>query len=349
MVVFGGSNSVDNVSWSPDGTKLAFVNPYGEVFLAFYTVNADGTGLQHIGGDFENNNLPAWSPDSQRLAFATQRAGGGIDIVKADGTERVDLTNAPSSHHLPKWQPVALPNTPAGANVSVTTASGIQLTFSNVTGAGQTTVTPIDPNSLQGIPGEYIINANSLAFEITTTATYTGTIAIGFNVPGITNPITFSTLRVLHGEPPFPNFVDRTILRPRLARAQLPDAHRLRARQFVQPVRHRRERERRHGCAEHRSPHRLPMPSTCSGRVWRRLTPARMPVRASPRASARRLPARRSTRARSAPTASSSTRATTRATRARARRATASPTASSRSSTRRRPTRAAAPSPSSWS
>lgn len=97
----------------------------------------------------------------------------------------------------------------------VNAGSGVQLSFANVTGARQTTVTPIDPNSLQGIPGEYVINANSLAFEITTTASYTGPITIGFAAPGVNDPATFSALRVLHGEPPpVPNFVDRTILAP---------------------------------------------------------------------------------------------------------------------------------------
>ncbi|MDX6269864.1 MAG: hypothetical protein QOD28_1087 [Acidobacteriota bacterium] len=212
--VFAGSNSVDNVSWSPDGTKLSFLNPYGEVYLAFHTVNADGTGLQHIGGDFEYNSNPDWSPDSQRLAFATQRNGSGIDLVNADGTQRVALTDGQFSDQLPKWQPSARPNTPAGANVAVA-ANGVTLNFANVTNAGNTSIRPIDPNALQGIPGEYVINANTLAYEITTTATYTGAITIGFQVAGITNPFTFSALRVLHGEPPpVPNFVDRTILAP---------------------------------------------------------------------------------------------------------------------------------------
>jgi hypothetical protein len=115
---------------------------------------------------------------------------------------------------VPKWRPRPSGNTPAGTNVTVT-SNGVPVTFSNVTTAGQTTVTPIDPNSLQGIPGEYVINANSLAFEIHTTAVYTGPITIGFQVPGVNNPITFSTLRVLHSEPPpVPNFIDRTILAP---------------------------------------------------------------------------------------------------------------------------------------
>jgi hypothetical protein len=112
------------------------------------------------------------------------------------------------------WQPRKAGATPAGANVTVT-ENGVAVNFSNVTTAGETTVTQIDPNSLQGIPGEYVINAGSLAFEIHTTAVYAGPITLGFQVPGISNPITFSALRVLHGEPPpVPNFVDRTVLAP---------------------------------------------------------------------------------------------------------------------------------------
>ena len=87
--------------------------------------------------------------------------------------------------------------------------------LSRTSPGGTNHVTPIDPNSLSGIPGEYVINANSLAFEITTTAVYSGPITIGFQVPGVNNPITFSTLRVLaRRAAPVPNFVDRTILAP---------------------------------------------------------------------------------------------------------------------------------------
>ncbi len=203
--------------WSPDSTKLAFHYVVGEAQGGnVCVVGADGTGLNCFGNDLEYNVNPDWSPDSTRLAFTSNRNGvRSIDLIKADGTNRVELTR--DDVFGPKWRPapIAPPaNTPAGTNVAVTD-NGVQLTFSNVTQAGQTTVTPIDPNSLSGIPGEYVINANSLAFEITTTATYTGPITIGFQVPGINNPVTFSTLRVLHGEPPpVPNFIDRTILAP---------------------------------------------------------------------------------------------------------------------------------------
>jgi Tol biopolymer transport system component len=215
--VSGAVESISfNKGWSPDGAKLAFTVSYGEVYNGLYIVNADGTGLTHIGDDLEHNDNPTWSPDSSQLAFNSARnSQSSIDIVNADGTHRVDLTNAPGNFYAaPKWRPHPRGNTPAGANVTLA-VNGVALNFANVTTAGQTTVTQIDPNSLQGVPGEYVINANSLAFEIHTTATYTGPITLGFQVPGVNNSITFSALRVLHGEPPpVPNFVDRTVLAP---------------------------------------------------------------------------------------------------------------------------------------
>ncbi|HEX8423409.1 MAG TPA: hypothetical protein VF634_08355, partial [Pyrinomonadaceae bacterium] len=206
--------------WSPDGSRLVLDYVTDEPFrTGLYVVNADGTGLVALGDNQEFNNSPDWSPDGQRIVFTTSRNGlSALNLINADGSGRVTLpTDGDLYYYTPKWRPRAAPqnNTPAGANVAVQTESGVQLSFANVTQAGQTTVTPIDPNSLQGIPGEYVVNANSLAFVIKTTAAYTGPITIGFQVPNVTNPITFSTLRVLHGEPPpVPNFVDRTIFAP---------------------------------------------------------------------------------------------------------------------------------------
>jgi len=202
--------------FSPDGSQLAFSYIVGEAQGAnVCVVNANGTGLHCIGSsDQEYNDAPDWSPDGARLAFISNRNGvRSIDLVNADGTGRVELTRGDVA--APKWRPTPPQgNTPAGSNVTVT-QNGASVTFSNVTTAGETTVTPIDPNSLTGVPSEYVINANSLAFEIHTTAVYSGPITIGFQVPGVNNPITFSALRVLHGEPPpVPNFVDRTVLAP---------------------------------------------------------------------------------------------------------------------------------------
>jgi Tol biopolymer transport system component len=202
--------------WSPDGSKLVYQTCIGECESAgIYIVNVDGTNRYQLGDERERNFFADWSPDGTRLAFESSRNGvSSIDIINADGTGRVDVTNQQGIYSRPKWRPRPQQNTPAGANVTVT-ENGVTLTFSSVTTAGQTTVTLVDPNSLSGIPGEYVINGNSLAFEITTTAAYTGPITIGFHVPGVNDSAAFDALRVLHGEPPpSPNFVDRTILAP---------------------------------------------------------------------------------------------------------------------------------------
>jgi TolB protein len=203
--------------WSPDGTRLVYL-VYGSGFngTTLYVVGADGGGLVELLSAPEYNYHPDWSPDGRRLAFNTDRNGvSRINIINADGTGRVELPGEAGYYNsAPKWQPRKAGHTPAGANVTVAD-DGVALTFSNVTTAGVTTVTPIDPSSLQGLPGEYVIGAGTLAFEIHTTAAYAGPITIGFRVPGIDNPDTFSALRVLHGEPPpVPNFVDRTVLAP---------------------------------------------------------------------------------------------------------------------------------------
>ncbi len=104
-------------------------------------------------------------------------------------------------------------NTTTGANVAVT-SNNTTVTFSNVTTAGNTTITPISPAAAGSLPNGYVLANGSLAFEITTTALFSGPITITFNVPGVTDATVFSTLRVLHGEGSPQALVDRTVLAP---------------------------------------------------------------------------------------------------------------------------------------
>ena len=60
------------VSWSPDGTKIAFVsnrNGGAEIFV----MNADGSNpvqLTHTNSGLSNSQL-TWSPDGSKIAFVT--------------------------------------------------------------------------------------------------------------------------------------------------------------------------------------------------------------------------------------------------------------------------------------
>lgn len=102
--------SIQNLSYSPDGTKIAF-DGRDAISNAFktaawhetYVMNADGSGLHEVGatpGVQESaRNAPQWSPDGSRLSFfGTESVGGknssyvgvidlaGDTITKVQGT-----------------------------------------------------------------------------------------------------------------------------------------------------------------------------------------------------------------------------------------------------------------------
>lgn len=84
-------------SWSPDGTKLAFVSA-GEI----WKINADGTGEQRVTTNATVDADPAWAPDGTTIIFA--KGGTGIATINADGTNEVPKTNNPADTE-PAWSP----------------------------------------------------------------------------------------------------------------------------------------------------------------------------------------------------------------------------------------------------
>jgi len=55
-------------SWSPDGTKIAFMSNRDGNF-EIYTMNADGTGATRLTNVSERDGFPSWSPDGTKIAF----------------------------------------------------------------------------------------------------------------------------------------------------------------------------------------------------------------------------------------------------------------------------------------
>lgn len=105
-------------------------------------------------------------------------------------------------------------NTQPGTNVTVNPGGGVSLTFDNVTAPGETSVKPIDPTSAGSIPPGYFVAPGGIAYEITTDATFTGSILIKFNTPQSYSPAAFAQVRILHGEGNPRQLVDRTVLAP---------------------------------------------------------------------------------------------------------------------------------------
>ncbi len=104
--------------WSPDGRRIAFVS-YRDDNVNIYVINADGTGLtqltiyvmradgsdQHrLVADDEEDLSPAWSPDGSRIAFEGGVEDSFVDVMSADGTNRVRLTFQ-GRERSPAWSP----------------------------------------------------------------------------------------------------------------------------------------------------------------------------------------------------------------------------------------------------
>jgi hypothetical protein len=101
-------------------------------------------------------------------------------------------------------------NTATGTNVA-TQAGDASITFSDVTAPGMTNSILINPSTAGQVPDSYVLDPN-LAYELTTTATFSGPVQVCFTDSSATDANTFATLRVLHKENGV--LVDRTILAP---------------------------------------------------------------------------------------------------------------------------------------
>jgi Tol biopolymer transport system component len=86
----------DEPSWSPDGTKIAFVSPQGPTSV--YVGRPGGRRRRlAVGGK------PVWSPDGRRIAFVHGSRCGQLTVIRPSGRGRRQLTHDPCGASFDIW------------------------------------------------------------------------------------------------------------------------------------------------------------------------------------------------------------------------------------------------------
>lgn len=143
---------------------------------------------------------PAWSPDGSKLIYHTSSSflGGDLYVRDADGTNPMLLVNETISGKSIEADWFGK-QTPTGTNVTGVSGT-VSVTFSNVSTPGTTTAVPIDPITAGTLPGGYSLGAGYPAYDISTTAAYSGPMLVCFHVPSVSDATVFSRLKVVHFE-----------------------------------------------------------------------------------------------------------------------------------------------------
>jgi Tol biopolymer transport system component len=99
----GTSPGPRKFSWSPDGTRIAFVSDDGSGF-SVVVLKAEGGGSTTVSYDASASGPPSWSPDGTELAFTTTN-DADIAVAKADGSGRRLLIQDSTRDVAPSWSP----------------------------------------------------------------------------------------------------------------------------------------------------------------------------------------------------------------------------------------------------
>ena len=100
-----------SVSWSPDGTKLAFAaenTGSGEGYWGshIYVIDAGGSNRVQLTNGNQWDDYPSWSPDGNQIAFSRFLPGQTrIMTVDVDGSNETSLTSGSTREYSPSWSP----------------------------------------------------------------------------------------------------------------------------------------------------------------------------------------------------------------------------------------------------
>lgn len=234
IMIGGAFNNVAGISRNgiarllPTSATDTSFNPGSGANGSVFTIVNQADGKYFVGGGFSNfNGAPAKSMlllNSDGSTDTSFTSGVGTNpanfirrlLFQPDGQLLVG-----GAYNLyagfPRGSLVRLTNTSSAETIApgdtIAEVGGTTLQFDTITSGGTALVTPIDPGSVDAnLPGNYVVPALNVAYEIQTTASYTGSIVIALHVPNTVTSAQFAALRIMHGEGG--SLVDRTILAP---------------------------------------------------------------------------------------------------------------------------------------
>jgi TolB protein len=91
---------------SRDGKWMVFASTQHRPNANLYVKSVNGQTVRQLTNGGANDVMPAFSPDGQRVAFASNRGGTwDIFVVGVSGGQPVQITNEPSQELHPTWSP----------------------------------------------------------------------------------------------------------------------------------------------------------------------------------------------------------------------------------------------------
>lgn len=96
-------NGADSISWSPDGSWLAFDGAFpSDEQHDIYKISSSGSELVRLTNTPQYETDLAWSPDGNFIAYSYWN---GIAVISADGFLSSVFTSSEGSQRFPTWSP----------------------------------------------------------------------------------------------------------------------------------------------------------------------------------------------------------------------------------------------------